>query len=166
MTNIKTDTELYAKTQSYNNYATTPIKDELEYNYFLDNEDKDKDKYNYYDMKAQDIEIERASKENLFVYGLLKSAEGGNCDAIKKLLNYSYSSPGYTNEFANSLEQEIQEMTAQAFEEFTNGAGELSSFTQEAIENKVMADYKYEPDSQKAQKEYDELFEEMQKGII
>ena len=110
--------------------------------------------------KAENAEIKRASQENNFIYSLMKKAENGSSNAIKKLLEYSMSNFNPDVEFAANLMQEAQEMLTKASEIYTNGAGKLSDLSLDTIKESILEnDYNKLTDTEKQQKFNEEVCE-------
>ena len=114
------------------------------------------------DYKKEDAEIKRASQENNFIYSLLKKAEDGNCNAIKKLLGYSLINFNPNVEFAAKLMDEAGEMLTKALNTFTNGAGELNDNALNAAQEAVLNDNHGEKTDMEMAQEYNDLVSDME----
>ena len=117
--------------------------------------------------KAEDAEIKRASQENNYIYCLLKKAEGGNCNAIKKLLGYSMINFNPDVEFAANLMNEAREMLDEAYDIYTNGCGKLSDRSINAAKGAVVENNVNNPISKdKEEKEINATLSDLEGSII
>ena len=117
------------------------------------------------DYKAEDAEIKRASQENNYIYSLMKKAESGSCNAIKKLLGYSMINFSPDVEFAAKLMEEAREMITKAYDIYTNGAGELSDISINAAKQSTIQNSDRSMTDEEKQQAYNKTINDMQCSI-
>ncbi len=134
-------------------YMTNPKKEEQaeEENYFLD-------------MKAEDAEIKRASQQNNDIYRLQLKAHHGDCNAIKKLINYSFNNFNLDSSFANQLTKEANEMLEEARAIYTTSCGKLSDDSINAAKIQIENNNHGEKSDMEMAQEYNNLIADMELG--
>ena len=115
-------------------------------------------------MKQEDIENKRASQRNLDIYRLSLQAKDGNCNAIRKLLNYDFKDFDLSGDFAQKIDKEASQMLCEQRELYENSYGGLTDDAQEAVYAQIEKEQDFENEAQKERKAND-LMDKMTTGF-
>ena len=115
-------------------------------------------------IEAEKYEYQRAFNDNNYLYQLGLDAKSGNCNAIKKILNYSCVIFDTVCQAAIKLINETVGMLKDLVSEYSNGTGMLSDKAEKAAYKEVENDKRCVNKAQIEQKAHEKM-DDMLVGI-